>query len=60
MIGFANGTSHNLFIEFDFDRFKALDFDAANGPAANAESLRYALDMAAELPVEFGNVGQSI
>ena len=40
--------------------FKALDFDAANGPAANAESLRYALDRAAELPVEFGNVGQSI
>ena len=36
---------------------KALDFDAVNGPAANAESLRYALDRAAELPVEFGNEG---
>ena len=35
---------------------KALDFDAVNGPAANAESLRYALDRAAELPVEFGDV----
>ena len=31
---------------------KALDFDAVDGPAANAESLRYALDRAAELPVE--------
>ena len=39
---------------------KALDFDAVNGPAANAESLRYALDRAAELPVEFGNAGKDI
>jgi hypothetical protein len=33
---------------------QSLDFDAANGPAANAESLRYALTRAAELPVEIG------
>ena len=40
---------------YDRADVKALDFNAANGPAANAESLRYALDRAAELPVEFGN-----
>jgi hypothetical protein len=34
---------------------KSLDFDAVNGPAANAESLRYALSRAAELPVDPGN-----
>jgi hypothetical protein len=39
---------------------KALDFDAANGPAANAESLRYALDRAAELPVPPGAPGKDI
>ena len=37
---------------YDRADVKALDFNAANGPAANAESLRYALDRAAELPVE--------
>ena len=44
-------------IQAFFDRadVKVLDFDAANGPAANAGSLRYALDRAAELPVELGN-----
>ena len=39
---------------------KALDFESANGPGANAESLRYALDRAAELPVESGNAGKDI
>ena len=44
-------------IQAFYDRadVKALDFNAANGPAANAESLRYALDRAAELPVELGD-----
>ncbi len=45
---------------FGREDVKALDFDAANGPAANARSLRYALDRAAELPVEFGNAGKDI
>jgi len=45
---------------FGREDVKALDFDAVNGPGANAESLRYALDRAAELPVELGNVGQNI
>ena len=40
---------------FGREDVKALDFDAANGPAANARSLRYALDRAAELPVELGD-----
>ena len=40
---------------FGREDVKALDFNAANGPAANAESLRYALDRAAELPVELGD-----
>lgn len=44
-------------IQAFYDRadVKALDFNAANGPAANAESLRYALNRAAELPVELGD-----
>ena len=45
---------------FGREDVKALDFDATNGPAANARSLRYALDRAAELPVEFGNAGKDI
>ncbi len=36
---------------------QSLDFEAAGGSAANAQSLRYALDRAAELPVEPGVVG---
>ena len=40
---------------FGREDVKALDFNAANGPAANAESLRYALDRATELPVELGD-----
>jgi hypothetical protein len=39
---------------YDREDVKALDFDAVNGPAANAKSLCYAPDRAAELPVEVG------
>ena len=40
---------------YDRADVKALDFDNLNGAASNAESLRYALDRAAELPVELGD-----
>ena len=47
-------------VEISREDVKALDFDAVNGPAANAESLRYALDRAVELPVELGNAGKNV